>query len=101
MTWRELLQADAERRAEEYRDQDFKNNPDGYKVAPYVNEETLAWAFESGAQLPNERLLKLIEVLEYNKQQWETISHRDNYKHLAVWQNTRDALENLRKELKK
>lgn len=38
----------AEKAAEEYRDEDFKNNPNGYTVAPYVNSETTATAFLAG-----------------------------------------------------
>ena len=34
--------------ASEYRDEDFKQNPNGYTVAPYVNDETVAEAFSAG-----------------------------------------------------
>lgn len=59
-----------------YRDEDFKNNPDGYTVAPYVNDATTAMAFEAGAIWSRRYMLEsdpaismLVEALRYAKLQ--------------------------------
>lgn len=45
-----------EKAAEEYRDKDFENNPNGYTVSPYCNSETTTEAFMAGAQWQAEQL---------------------------------------------
>ncbi len=47
-----------------YRDEDFKNNPNGYTVAPYVNEETTATAFDAGFDSATKHLSGEIERLK-------------------------------------
>lgn len=44
------FERELEKAAEQYRDADLKQNPNGYTVAPYVNEETTSTAFEAGAR---------------------------------------------------
>lgn len=53
----ELLQQIIEAEAIKYRDEDFERNPNGYTIAPYVNEETIAHVFFMGAQ----RLYSLLQ----------------------------------------
>ena len=62
MTFPESL----EQAAEEYRNADFKDNPNGYTVAPYVNEWVTFEAFQAGARwaLQNEVVAKMAEALE-------------------------------------
>lgn len=82
MTWRELLQADAERRAEQYK-------IDHGQLFVYQR------GYESGAQLPNERLLKLIEAAE-NTCADHDLQHEDVSGHLNKLEI---ALTYLRSEL--
>lgn len=50
--------------AEKYRDEDFKKNPDGYTIAPYVNDETTEIAFRAGADWANNQARVDIEQLK-------------------------------------
>lgn len=51
-----------DRASEAYKDEDFKNNPDGYTIAPYVNAETTAIAFEAGSDWGSKYVLESAEV---------------------------------------
>lgn len=57
-----------EQAASEYQDADFRQNPDGYTVATYCNEETTSTAFEAGVAWRdsnlNPKVLKLVEALK-------------------------------------
>lgn len=92
-----------EEAAQKYQDEDFKNNPDGYHVAPYVNNETTSTAFEAGAKFAEAnaqhmpKVKALIEALEKNKLEWEAVNP-NGHKHMVAWQMTRDALEALSEE---
>lgn len=48
----------------EYRDADFKDNPSGYTVAPWVNSETTVDAFEAGCALILPLLKKALECVD-------------------------------------
>lgn len=54
---------DISKAAAEYRDNDFKMNPNGYTVAPYVNEDTVSDAFEAGAEWRDRQILECPEVM--------------------------------------
>lgn len=61
----EQIEKAIEKAAVKARDQDFKNNPNGYTVAPYVNSHTVDDAFEDGALFILPLLKKLVEALEF------------------------------------
>jgi hypothetical protein len=88
MTWRELLQADAERLAHEYLCDDPELNCD--------------FSFKAGAQLPNERLLKLVEALELACELLRTTEDDFAfYERKEKEKRINDTLVNLRAELEK
>ena len=72
----ESLRETCEKLANEYRDEDFKNNPNGYTVAPYVNEYTTSTAFDSGFTACYQALLPRINELE---REVAELKHGENF----------------------
>ena len=62
MTKKEIL-AERDKRANIYRDEDFKANPEGYTVSSYFNSETTSTAFEAGFNAAVKLMLEREDVL--------------------------------------
>lgn len=57
----ERLRLALEKEADTYTEEVFKLNPNGFTVAPYVNGDILATAFEQGAETLFQELCRLAE----------------------------------------
>ena len=90
------FEKELDERSTEYAREDFKNNPDGYTVAPYVNAETTPMAFEAGAHwaLRSKLVAGLVEAIE------KSIARSDDYGDSHCSQPIRKALTAYQHEIK-